>query len=435
MRTSLETETPKLSKRAAQGAARLPGFPRVTPSQTPVLREVISMGVDSLRADKFRSAMTALGMAVGSAALILVVTVALTGKVYVLAQIDAVGTNVIWAEYKGVSAAGMNASAADYLTVNDMTAAEQAVPGIKEASPVLNMHQRIAVGSGKEQEILVLGVDPQYKTVRRMVVSVGTFFDQQDSQSGNKVALITDTLALRVFGSLDAALGQTIEIQEVPFVIIGTFRESVDTLGRSEIENDTVLVPYTVARSMTGKPYVNQIYFSMANSSSIPAATDEIARVIAARHRPESVYNESNMTEVLRLANKTAAAFTAVLLLFAAVTLIAAGVGIMNIMLATVHSRIHEIGVRMAIGATRRAILLQFLSEAVLIALLGGAVGTVVGLGIPISIETFTNVHLSISALSALVALTVSCIVGVAFGITPANNASRLDPVECLRHE
>jgi len=393
------------------------------------------MGIDSMRADKIRAAMTALGMAVGTAALILVVTVALTGKEFVLAQIEAVGTNVIWAEYNGVSSAAGTATAADYLTIDDMTAAEQQVPGIKEASPVLNMHQRIVIGEGKEQDLLVLGVDPQYLSVRRMVVSAGRFFDEQDIEAGNKVALVTDSLARRKFGSLDLALGQTVKIQQVPFVIIGDFRESVDTFGRSEIEEDTVLIPYPIARSMTGTPYVNQIYFSMRNSSTIPAATEEIHQVIAARHRAESVYNVSNMTEVLRLAMKTANAFTAVLLLFAAVTLIAGGVGVMNIMLATVHSRIHEIGVRMAIGASRRAILLQFLSEAVLIALLGGIAGTIVGLGIPFAVETFANFHLTISPVSAVIALFVSCVVGVAFGITPANNASRLDPVECLRHE
>jgi len=418
-----------------QTAATPLTMPRLNLSRTLVFREIFAMGMDSLRADKLRAAMTALGMGVGTAALILVVTVALTGKRFVLAQIEAVGTNVIWAEYNGIASAASTSGAADYITVNDMLAVERQVPGIKGASPVLNMHERIALGSGTEQEVLVLGVNPQYQSVRRIIASAGRFFDEQDSQSGNKVALITDNLARRKFGSLDAALGQTLKIQEVPFVIIGDFRESVDTLGRSEIEDDTVLVPYTVARSMTGTPYVNQIYFSMTNSASIPAASDGIQKVIAARHRPESVYTVGNMTEVLRLANKTAAAFTAVLLLFAAVTLLAAGVGIMNIMLATVHSRIHEIGVRMAVGATRRAILLQFLSEAVLIALLGGMVGTIVGLGVPISVETFTDIHLTISAMSAFIALFVSFVVGLVFGITPANNASRLDPVECLRHE
>ena len=281
----------------------------------------------------------------------------------------------------------------------------------------------------------MLGVDPEYKTVRRMIVSSGRFFDRTDAQTGNKVAVVTEPLARAQFGSLDMALGQTIKIHEVPFVIVGTFRESVDTLGRSEIADDTVLIPYSVARSMTGTPAVNQIYFSMYDASSIPAATKSIQDVIAARHRPESVYNVANMTEVLRLAMKTANAFTAVLLLFAAVTLIAAGVGIMNIMLATVHSRIHEIGVRKAVGATRRAILLQFLSEAVLIALLGGTVGTFIGLSIPITIEFFTNYPVPISITAAVVALIVSCAVGITFGITPANNAARLDPVEALRHE
>jgi putative ABC transport system permease protein len=404
-------------------------------SGTVVFREILPMSMDSLRADKVRAAMTALGMAVGTAALILVVTIALTGKGYVLAQIEAVGTNVIWAEYSGVTNASATTTAADYLTINDMIAAEQQVPSIKEASPVLNMHQRMVVGSGKEREILVLGVNDQYQRVRRIIVSAGRFFDHQDSQSGNKVALVTENLARNQYGTLDGALGQTVKIQEVPFLIIGTFRESVDTLGRSEIEDDTVLIPYTVARSMTGTPAVNQIYFSMYDSSSIPAATQSIQNVIASRHRPESVYNVANMTEVLRLANKTATAFTSVLLLFAAVTLVCAGVGIMNIMLATVHSRIHEIGVRKAIGATTRSILLQFLSEAVMIALLGGAVGTTIGLALPISVQLLTGYPIPVSFLSAFIALTVSCAVGVIFGITPAKNAARLDPVEALRRE
>ncbi|MGB2633203.1 MAG: ABC transporter permease [Candidatus Acidiferrum sp.] len=410
-------------------------FSRLDLSRTLVFREILAMGIDSLRADKLRAAMTALGMAVGTAALILVVTVALTGKRYVLAQIENVGTNVIWAEYSGISSASANVAAADYLTSNDMIAVEQQVPGVKEASPVLNLHQRMVVGSGKEQDILVLGVAPQYQQVRRIIATAGRFFDEADSRFTNKVALITDSLARRQFGSLDLALGQTIRIQEVPFVIIGTFRESVDTLGRSEIEDDTVLIPYSVARSMTGTAAVNQIYFSMFDAAGIPAATEKIQAVIAARHRAESVYNVNNMTEILRLANKTANAFTSVLLLFAAVTLVAAGIGIMNIMMATVHTRIHEIGVRKAVGATRKAILLQFLFEAVLIALLGGTVGTVIGIGIPISIQIFTDHHVPVSVLSAVIALVVSCAVGIGFGITPANNAARLDPVECLRHE
>jgi putative ABC transport system permease protein len=415
--------------------APLTRLSRLDLSRTLVFREILRMGIDSLKADKLRAAMTALGMAVGTATLILVVTVALTGKRYVLSQIEGVGTNVIWAEYSGVSSAAASNGIGDYLTAKDMLAVQQSVPGVKEASPVLNMHARIVIGSGKEQDILVLGVDPQYQPVRRIIVSAGRFFDQQDSEAGNKVALLTESLARERFGTLDSALGQTIRIEEVPFVVIGTFRESIDTLGRSEIEDSTILIPYSVAQAMSGTTAVNQIYFSMYNAGSIPAATDKIQSIINARHRAGSVYNVSNMTDVLRLANKTANAFTAVLLLFAAVTLIAAGIGIMNIMMATVHTRIHEIGVRKAVGATRRAILLQFLCEAVLIALLGGSIGTIIGIGIPISLQVFSDRHVPVSVTSAIVALVVSCAVGITFGITPANNAARLDPVECLRHE
>src|ERR1700744_5369797 len=154
-----------------------PTLPRFELSEALVFREILAMGIDSLRADKVRAMMTALGMAVGTTALILVVTVALTGKRYILTQIENVGTNVIWAEYSGVSSASASAGVADYLTAKDMIAVEQQVPGIKQASPVLNMHQRMVVGSGKEREILVLGVDPQYQQVRRIIVSAGRFFD------------------------------------------------------------------------------------------------------------------------------------------------------------------------------------------------------------------------------------------------------------------
>jgi putative ABC transport system permease protein len=399
-----------------------------------VFREILTMGFESLRADKLRATMTALSMAVGTAALILVVTVALTGRSYVLDQIENVGTNVIWAEYTGTSSGPTSTGLGDYLTVKDMAAIEQRVPEVKEASPVVSLHQNLIVQS-RNVETLILGVDPAYQQVRRIFVSDGRFFDQMDSESAVKVALVSESLARRQFGSLDLALGQTIRIHDIPFVVVGTFRESVDTMGRSEIEENTILVPYNVAHLMSGSDSVNQLYFSIANSTSIPDATEQIREVIASRHRPESTYDVSNMTGVLEAAKKIAAALTAILLLFAAVTLIAGGVGIMNIMWATVHSRIHEIGVRKALGATRRAILLQFLCEALYVAVLGGLAGTVVGMATSISMRLFINYHVYVSAVSAAIAFLVCCLIGVVFGITPAQNASRLDPVECLRHE
>ncbi len=407
----------------------------VSPKNTLVLREILAIAVDSFRADKVRATMTALGMVIGTFSLVLVVTIALTGKQYVLNEIQNIGANLIWAEYTGSANGGTTAGTADYLTVNDMTAVEQQVPGVEEATPVLNLHEPILVGNGKQRDMLILGVDPDYVNVRRIIVSSGRFFDQQDSQSHHKVALVTEDFATRQYGRIEFAAGHAINIQGLPFVVIGTFRESVETFGQSEIQDDTVLIPYSVARYLTDTNAVNQIYFSMSDAGSVPRASERILAVIKARHRAESVYTVGDLTQVLGLVAKTANAFTIILLLFAAITLIAGGVGIMNIMLATVSARIREIGIRKAVGATRREILLQFLSEAVMISLIGGTIGTLAGLALPFSLRVFTHYQLPVSGLSALIAMLVSCLIGVTFGTLPAKNASRLDPVESLKYE
>ena len=178
------------------------------------------------------------------------------------------------------------------------------------------------------------------------------------------------------YGSADAAVGQTFEISGIPFTIIGVFKESVDDFGQSEIADQTILIPYSVARYFTGTESVNQIYFSMRNMDEVPDAAKEIVRIVQSRHRPNSVYKAQTLKELLTTAAQIANALTAVLVLVSAVTLAVGGVGIMNIMLANVRARIREIGIRKALGATYREIKLQFLAEAVIISLIGGVVGT-----------------------------------------------------------
>ena len=397
--------------------------------------EFISQAFAAFRADRVRATMTALGMVIGTSSLILVVTVALTGKQYVLAQIENIGTNLVWVEYRGLVNAGATATVKDYITFEDMVAVQQQVPEVKAATPVLNLHERISSGSGKEADVLILGVDPNYQQIRRMVVVAGRFLDDTDSEMFNKVCLITQKYAELNYGGPDLALGRTIKVAGVPFVIIGAFRESMETFGRSEIQNDTILIPYTVARRLTGTKAVNQIYFTMFNSESVPQGTTDILRVIKSRHRPESQYNVDNLTDVLQVAENTANAFTLILLLFAVITLIVGGVGIMNIMLATVSTRIREIGIRKAVGATRIEIELQFLTEAVLISLVGGVIGTLLGIAIPFSLRLFTDIYLPVPFLAAVIAIAVSCSVGILFGTLPAKLAAKLDPIESLRYE
>ena len=394
----------------------------------------MSFAYEAFSSNKVRFALTALGMVIGTASLILVVTIGLTGKQYVLNQIQAIGANLIYAEYEGGGPRITNTTP-DPLTLDDMQAVMQQVPGIVTASPVVPLAERIPVGNGKERDIQVLGVYPQYREVRNLVVVSGRFFDAEDEQARNKVAVIMQKMAEDIYGSPANAIGKVIKLSGLPFTVVGTFRERVDTFGQSEVTNNTMVIPYTVSRYFTDTATVKQIYFSVADPSIVVPATAQIKRVIQSRHRSESVYNVDNLTQLVTVAEKTANALTMVLLLVAAVTLLVSGIGIMNIMLATVSSRIREIGIRKAIGATNREIQFQFLSEAMLISLIGGIIGILIGLALPFSVRFLTAYRIPISGLSAVVAIVVSTLVGVLFGTVPASRAAKLDPVESLRYE
>jgi len=397
-------------------------------------REIFVVAIETFRSNTIRFVLTALGMVIGTASLILVVTIGLTGKQYILREINAIGANMITADYDGGSIYG-SASSNDYMTLDDMRAIRAQVPGIVAASPMIQLHDQVPVPGGKVRDEMVLGVSSEYQYVRNLVIPAGRFFDEYDSTSRNKVALITKSLANRLFSSEEAAIGQHLKLNGLPFTIVGTFRERVETFGQSEISDDTILIPYTVARYFTDTDAVKSMFFSMSDAERVPTATKEIQAVLQSRHRPESVYPVQNLTQLLEVGAKTANALTAVLLLISAVTLVVSGVGIMNIMLATVSARIREIGVRKAVGATNQEIRLQFLTEAVLISLVGGSIGIIAGLAIPVSLRFFTDYRVPISGLSVIIALVVSSMVGVLFGTLPATRAAQLDPVESLRHE
>jgi putative ABC transport system permease protein len=403
---------------------------------TMMFSEVISLAVDSFRASKARYMLTMLGRVIGSASIILVVTVGLTGKEYALGAIESLGPNKIEMQYSGGSIIGPdNTSTPDYMTREDMQAVVDTVPGIVAYSPMLEDHDRISVGGGVTKDTMLLGVSPEYKQVRGLIVLAGRFFDDQDASQHAKVAVLNLPLANELFGSPQAAIDQTISIRNIPLTIIGVFKESIDTYGQSEINDDTILIPYEVARYFTGTDNLKEIFFKMADSSMVEPGAKQITELIQSRHRANSVYRAQTLTEILHDMNKIANILTWVLTLAAAITLIVAGVGIMNSMLANVQARIREIGIRKALGATRREIRLQFLTEAVFMSLSGGLIGALVGLGIPISIRVLTPYQIPVDWRSVVIALATSVIVGVVFGTVPANRAAALDPVETLKYE
>ena len=403
---------------------------------TMVFSEITRLAVDSFRASKVRFLLTMLGMIIGSASIILVYTLGLTGKNYALDLLNSIGPSMIEMQFVGGTTAGPdNVVVSDNMTREDMNAVLEAVPGIAAASPMLEVHYNVSMGSGVTRDAMLLGVSPDYKVVRNLKVVAGRFFDDQDAAQHTKVAVMVTPFARALFGSAAAAIDKNISIQGIPFTVIGVFEMRIDTFGQSEVSDQTILIPYSVARYFTGTDTVKEIFFGMRDPKDVVPASQEILGVIKGRHRTTSVYHPQTMTDVLSVMARIANMLTIVLTLASGVTLIVSGVGIMNSMLANVQSRIREIGIRKALGATSREIRLQFLTESVFLSLSGGVVGTILGLAIPLSVQIFTPFKIPVSIWAAVIALATSVLVGVLFGTLPANRAARLDPVETLKYE
>ncbi|MGN6593673.1 MAG: ABC transporter permease [Terriglobales bacterium] len=404
--------------------------------QTMLLSEIARIAIDSFRAAKVRFILTALGMGIGTASLILVVAISATGRQYILEEIQGIGTNLIYLDYAGGGSGSATNNQADFLTYQDERTIQEDVPSIAASSVVLEMHQEISI-NGASHMVLILGVEPDYRHVRNLVLLGGRFFDEEDTATHAKVADVTVPFATAMFGCPEAALGRVFTVNGIPFTIAGLFKEKVPTFGQTEIADQTVLIPYSVGRYFIGTDYVNEMYFSIRDSSEVEDAAKQIVDAVKSdgRHQPNSVYNTQTMTALISLAGVVVNALTVMLLLVAGVTLAVGGVGIMNIMLATVRARTREIGIRKALGATAKEIRLQFLMEAVFVSLFGGIIGALIGLGIPYSIRFLTDFRVPVSGWSAVVGLLASCIIGVIFGTLPARRAAAMDPIESLRYE
>jgi putative ABC transport system permease protein len=399
------------------------------------LSEAVRFSFEALRANRLRTFLTALGLIIGNASVILVVTISLASKNLILDQIRGIGSNLVYANYV---TGGRNVAKveADFVKLADVQAIRDKL-GIRivAASAVMQSNDQIVV-SGKVREVTINGVDEHYAEVRNLIILRGRKFDQSDMTLRERVAMLTDKLAVRIFGSQEAALGQTVKISQLQFTVIGTFREKTSTFGQGEITDETILIPLTVMRYFVQYERVDPVYIEVRDATDVPSVRGEVTAILAQRHRAGAQYNVQDLQAILETANKIANVLTIVLVIVSAIALLISGIGIMNIMLVTVTERTREIGVRMAVGASRREVMMQFLVESVLISLAGGMVGIVIGLVLPLSVRLITNqVHVPISPLSVVVAFAVSFTVGVGFGLLPARRASQLNPTEALRYE
>ncbi|WP_321470025.1 ABC transporter permease [uncultured Paludibaculum sp.] len=402
------------------------------------LYEAFRFSYQALQANKVRTLLTALGLLIGNASVILVVTISITSRDLILDKIRGIGSNLISAYYDAGTQDTAKADA-DFIKLADVEAVRKELGSrVVAASAVINAVDRLVI-DGHERDVRVIGTDEFYAEVRnlQLVTGNGRFFDPSDIALRQKVAMLDNKLAITLFGSISNSVGQIIKIHGLQFTIIGVFRERTSTFGQSELgDNGAALIPFTVQRFFEPVERVDPMYLQVRVAEDVPAATQVTAEVLSSRHRQGARYTVQNLTAILETASTVATVLTLVLVLVSAIALLISGIGIMNIMLVTVTERTREIGVRMSLGASRRAVLLQFLLEAILISVGGGLLGILAGVAVPLAANLLQDeVYIPISVLSIVVAFGVSFVVGIVFGILPANRASRLNPTEALRYE
>jgi len=399
----------------------------------------LRIALRALGRNKLRSFLTMLGIIIGVGAVIAMVAIGEGAKALVRAQIASLGTNLLVILPGTVTLGGARTGAGGVPTLvdSDAKAIMEEVPLISRASPVVRQVQQV-IASDQNWSTAVQGVAPEFQQIRDWQVERGRFISQADVDSTAKVVLLGQTVAYNLFGDEDP-VDAIVRIKKIPFRVIGTLRPKGQT-GYGTDQDDVVMIPYTtMQKRIMGVTHVQQIVASAVSADATQEAKEQITDLLRQRHKlqpgREDDFNIRNLSDIAEAASNSAAVMAILLGSIASVSLLVGGIGIMNIMLVSVTERTREIGIRMAVGARSRDIMLQFIVEAVVIAAIGGAVGILLGIGSSSMINRMMQWPVLIRPDIVAVALLVSGGVGIFFGFYPAQKAAHLDPIEALRYE
>jgi len=403
------------------------------------LSTIIREALQALVRNRIRSLLTMLGIIMGVGSFICVVAVGKAGSSRVEEQLSKVGDNLIWVEAGSRARNGVRVGSrgSKTLVLGDSQAVLDQVPGIKSAAP--NVDGRIqAVYGNLNWGTQYRGVSPEYFEIRKWEVRLGAAFTQDDMEKNAPVCVLGQTVAVNLFEDEDP-IGKTINIKSVPFKVIGVLQgKGFSATGQDQ--DDFVVMPLTTAQKrITGVEWLDDIFFSAASREEIPEVTKRIVGVMRERHHlrtgEDDDFNIRTPEELIRAQLAAANVFTLLLGSAASLSLLVGGIGIMNIMLISVTERTREIGIRLAIGATEQDIQLQFLSEAIVMSLIGGALGVMAGVLGAFLLKNTLHWEMQLSTHVMVIAGLFSAGVGIFFGYYPARKAAQLDPIEGLRYE
>lgn len=394
------------------------------------------LALRELRRNVLRSVLTGLGIVIGVAAVITMVTLGEGATAQVTTQIASLGSNML--QIRAGQRMGFGVSTmAPAFDLDDLAAIEEQVSNIVAASPISSAAAKVVVGN-ENWSTTVSGTDNRFFTVRNWPVTTGRQFTDSELRAGKSVCIVGATIQRELFGA-QSAIDARIRMEKVTCVVIGILEEKGQSAMGSD-QDDLVLMPLrTLQRRITGNQDINRIQVSVREGASTEKAKKDIESLL--RERRHIAVNEDDnfmvmdMKEIARMLSGTTQVLTALLGAVAAVSLLVGGIGIMNIMLVSVTERTREIGIRLAIGALEREVLLQFLMEAVVLSTLGGAAGIILALAASMQLATMMKVPFVFSPQIVLLAFAFSAMVGIVFGYFPARKAARMDPIEALHHE
>ena len=404
------------------------------------LLAIIRIAMRALARNKLRSSLTMLGIIIGVGAVIAMVSVGQGAQQQAQQQIAAMGSNMLFVGAGTVTRGGMRMGwgATKTLIYDDMLAILRECPAVQAAAPGSQSGAQVVFGNDN-WATQVNGTEPQYFDIRSWPLAEGSSFTQDDVNMAANVAVIGETVRKNLFGATDP-IGQTIRINNLPFKVVGVLTAKGTSAAMGNDQDDTIIVPITtLQKKITGQDWLRWIMVSAISREASYTAQQQITALLRDRHRIRSGSDDDfmvrNLADMADLADQQAQLFTVLLASIASISLIVGGIGIMNIMLVSVTERTREIGIRMAIGATEGDVQQQFLVEAIVLSLVGGAVGIMVGTGASFLITQTLGWPVLVSPTAIGAAVIFSMAVGIFFGFYPARKAARLDPIEALRYE